>query len=83
MTAKTFQEHNARMVNKVGRPGIGRAKFGLIRASIDPAIKEQAEGIAHADSRLRSLSQFMEAAATLYLREYKRAGGVLDKDNLP
>lgn len=71
------------MSNPVGRPGKNRVKEGKIRAQVIPALKTEGEEIAHADSRLRSLSQMVEAALAYYIRDYKAASGSLDANNFP
>lgn len=70
------------MSNPVGRPGKNRVKEGKIRAQVIPALKVEAEGIAQGDSRLRSLSQLVEAAMAYYLRDFKAAHGHLDAQGL-
>lgn len=83
LTTKTFLKHNAAMANKVGRPGMGRAKDGLIRASIRPDLKADAEALAQNDVRWRSTSHVIETAVAHFLAKLKLAGGKLDENNFP
>lgn len=72
------------MPNKhLGRPGLGRAAGGRIRASIRPDLKQEAETIATTDNRIRSLSHLIESAVALYVLMYRENGGQLDRDGIP
>lgn len=71
------------MANKVGRPGMGRAKGGLIRASIKPEYKARLEHLIQTDERWRSVSHAIETAIGNFLHGLERAGGKLDEKNFP
>lgn len=83
LTAKIFLNHNGPMANKVGRPGMGRAKEGLIRASIRPDLKVNAEALSRSDVRFRSMSHVIETAVAHLLAKLEEAGGRLDEHNFP
>ena len=53
--------------NKVGRPGAKRSEEGLIRASILPELKREAERVAKADGRVVSKSRLVEFAVRFHL----------------
>jgi hypothetical protein len=68
---------------KMGRPGEERARRGRLRGAVRPDIKREAEALAKADTRLRSLSHLMEVALSYFMRDYKRAGSNIDMQGFP
>lgn len=66
-----------------GQPGEGRTAQGRIRAVVRPALKIEADAIAQADGRIRSLSHLVESAMVFYVLHYKASNGNLDRDGLP
>lgn len=61
----------------------GRTAQGRIRAVVRPGLKIEADAIAQADTRIRSLSHLVEMAMELFVSQYKEANGELDRDGRP
>ncbi len=80
---KKTKEAAMPLEKKVGRPGGNRSKGGLIRASILPELKREADRVAHADGRIVSTSRLVEFAVRFYMEQYVASGGNLDQNGLP
>jgi hypothetical protein len=64
-----------------GKSPVGKQQH--IHATVKPDVKQRAENLLAQDTRFGSMSSLVNAALALYLREYDRAGGRIDKDSFP